>query len=142
MNKKVIIILVLAALVFNCRPAPAQAQASFVLGMFAGAVLFGDGSTTGASSSTVLYTMTKVSDRIKSPLKVRLACFEVDFASYNNGRAEPGNCMSYEQLFQKAVKESGQFEILQILRVIRPDRVSVAAIWFAYIEKSEVSPLK
>jgi hypothetical protein len=142
MKKRVIIALILAIFAFACRPAPAQAQVSFLLGMATGAILFGDGSEAGTSSSTVLYTMAKVSDRVKNPLKVRLACKMEDFHRYNSGGAGDGNGMSYEQLFRKAVKDSEQFEILQIVRVIRPDSVSMAAIWFAYIEKLEVLPLK
>ncbi len=128
---------VVAMMMVLCVVPVAHSQVSFLLGLGAGALLFGDGEQSG-SSAGVLYTLPDVSKRVKNPLEIRLSSISGRFDLNSKGGGASG--LRYWDLFILAIEKQdpSKFEILQIVRVFRGDDPHRAAIWFAYIEKEKV----
>jgi len=65
--------------VFVFAAVPAYSQ-GFIIGMAAGALLFGgDGSKTNSASASIIYTLPDVSERVKNPMEIRMASFFGNF---------------------------------------------------------------
>jgi len=129
-------IVVVAMLVFNA--VPARSQTSFILGAVFGALLFGDGDQTG-TAATIIYTVPEVSKRVKNPLEIRMVSIQ---GSFSEDYGQFIGRHTLRELFEKSVKDSKKYEILQVVRVFKGDSPQYAAIWFAYIERENLLSLK
>lgn len=130
-------IFVIVVMVFGA--VPAFSQAGFMAGLATGALLFGDGDHPG-TAATVIYTLPKVSERVKNSLEIKMVAIYGYFAP--TPMEKHLGELSLQQIFDQAVKKSDKFVILQVARFIKGDYPVGAAIWFAYIEKENVLPLK
>lgn len=110
------ILTILCASIFGIAPPQTHAQASFLLGMAAGAVLFDDGTQHGGSSPSVLYTLAYASERVIDPLEIKLVVtppkgFTTEYPTkYNAGK-------SLRSLFHENVKNAEAYVILQAVRI-------------------------
>jgi len=129
---------IIVAVVLAFSAVPVRAQTSFLLGTAFGALLFGDGDHTG-TAATVIYTLPKASERVKNPLEIRMASIQGSFAHrYSNYFGQ----RTLRELFGESVKNPEKYEIIQVVRVFTGESPQGAAIWFAYIEKESLLPLK
>lgn len=134
--KNWMVILAVAVFIFNA--APARSQMSFVAGAIVGGLLFGDGDRAGTAAS-IIYILPEASKRVKNPLEIRMASVYGSFmTNYNKYIGQ----LTLRELFEKAVQDPKKYEILQVVRVFDGSSPHAAAIWFAYIEKESLLPLK
>lgn len=139
-TKTILATLVLIASLAN--PQPAHAQAGFIWGVVAGAMLFGgdDGAAAG-SGINVVYTMPRASERVQNPMGIR-------FVTYR----DCGASVAIWEMFRYALKVNHLYEgtpnpetmqeVLQVVRVFLPSNAGCANFWFAYVDKQSVIPLE
>jgi hypothetical protein len=132
--KSLMAIIVVMVLAFSAVPAHSQTGVS---GTTPGALLFGDGSYSD-TAATVIYTISNVSERVKNPLEIRMAS---TWGCFKNGDMGFTGHPTLRELFERAVKDSQKYEVLQVVRALS-ETSSYATIWFAYIEKESILPLK
>lgn len=116
---------------------PAQGG-GFLLGLATGAILFGGDETTVGNGSNIIYTLPRVSERVKDPLLIRLVSQELSFDITGYG----GAGKTLWELFKERVENADKFTILQIVRVFDESQQTRAAIWFAYTETTNIIPLE
>lgn len=141
MKKKMIVMFLVLMLGFGVT-APMRAEGGFLLGAVTGALLFGGDDVTVGSSSSILYTAPRVSERVKDPLKMKMVA--TDNSSFTKdcyGPCDVVNGKSIEDMFYILVKDGSKYEILQVVRIFSNSSNSAASIWFTYIDKSFMIPL-
>ena len=150
MINKVAVSFIFAIFLLGVAIPTANAQIGFLLGTMTGAILFGgDDQQFGASSANVVYTLPRASERVTDPLGIKFAStpklsFRVPSSyngrpSYNVDETALGSTIY--SLF-RSVESRGNYEILQVIRVIDSQSPATAVFWFAYIEKEKVLSLE
>ncbi|OHA13220.1 MAG: hypothetical protein A2909_01450 [Candidatus Tagabacteria bacterium RIFCSPLOWO2_01_FULL_39_11] len=136
--KKISVILVSVVFLIMATSNVARAE-GFLFGLAAG-VLLGGGDNASNSGAMIIYTMSHVSERVKDFSSIRFSStpllrFDEDNTQYG------ARGKSIYNLFKNAEPNADNFEILQVVRVFDSPS-NHASLWFAYIEKSSVLPLK
>jgi len=130
-----------------------HAQASFILGVGAG-LLFGNSEAGIGSSPSVIYTMSRVSERVKQQLQVKQIIAGISINSYSKYKNYPGSDIGFSlrDNFDKALHAYNtnkrkkdpsllkNYEILQVVRLFGPDG-SLEKLLFTFIEKDKVISL-
>lgn len=120
----------------------ANAQ-SFLFGLGTGLML---GSSTnnqyGGDNANVLYLAPRAAERIRDPLSIHV----VASAGGEGGCAGEGARQAFAKLsladhFALAVPKSEKYEVLQVVRAMRPDSASCLVLWFAFVEKDKLVQL-
>lgn len=134
MKKAIVLLLLVLALIGVSAPV-ANAQISFLFGVAVGASLSGgDKVVNGGISGNTIYILPRVSERVKNPLSIQFAQFDF-WQDANNG-------MSLYTMFKRVEPAAERYEVLEVLRMIKPANQAQAVFWFAYTEKGNVLPLE
>lgn len=133
--------ILVTALSIICAPMAAQAQ-GFLFGVIAGSSLSSGGTTVhgGDGSANVLYLMPRVAERISDPLAMRVMATAGggDDCAGVIARRNFGN-MTLRQHFAATVSQPERYEVLQVVRTMRPDGAN--CLWFTFIERDKIRPL-
>lgn len=133
--KRVISLLSLVLALIGASASVANAQISFLFGVAVGASLSGgDQVVNGGISGNTIYILPRVSERVKNPLSIQFAQF--DFWQNAN------NSMSLYSMFKIVEPGAEGYEVLEVVRVIKPANQTQAVFWFAYTVKSNVLSLE
>lgn len=114
------------------------AQAGFGTGIIVGMVLSSSNNVVGSGDSNVLYVLPQVNERVKDPLKMKIAATYLK--SFAPGSSDTNK--SLEDLFRETISGADRYAILQVIRVLKPQNLQEAVIWFVYIEKELVALLE
>lgn len=126
---------VIVLVCFLLLPSYAQAQ-GFLLGLATGYVISGDNSY-GSASPSILYQANKdIINNITSPLGIKI----ISYSFYGNEK-DYGAGLTIYQIFQCALSKdetADNYEILQVTIAVDSARITKAALWFYYIEKTKI----
>lgn len=133
--KRAISAFLLATVLIGASAQAAHAQISFLFGVAVGASLSGgDQVVNGGISGNTIYILPRVSERVKNPLSIQFAQFDF-WQDANNG-------MSLYTMFKRVEPVAERYEVLEVVRMIKPANQAQAVFWFAYTEKSNVLSLE
>lgn len=115
--------MMLAAMLFWLLPATSNAELSL------------DGSSNDAS---LFYVAPRVNERVTDANALHVRQASTDAICYSDFKKF--GTPSVQQMFDKAVPNSGSYQILQVTRIFIGDTQVCAVFWFTFIEKSRATP--
>jgi hypothetical protein len=149
------IMVVVMVLVLGFFAAPRANSQGFVMGLFTGALLFGDGSQAGSGGASVMYTMARASERVKDPLQMKQIAMSIGLYVADSFVSGADTGLSLKEEFENAIgffnedakrrkktnlKGTDSYEIIQVVRLFN-ERGQIASLLFTFIEKGQVIPL-